>query len=498
MTDFKVGDEVIAVSGVAHRTGCLANFVTLNSAFVAHKPQNLTFAEAATLPFDSLIAVDALHAIAKIKAGDRVLIHHAADEIGQFAMQVAQRAGAEIFVTERLEKQNFLQSQGIQRVMNAQTHDFAARILALTNSAGVDILLNTLSEEFIDTNLAVLAQDGYYIDLNFAGVQDRQKITQTRPDVHYAHYEFDVKDTLETRPDFVRTTLLHTVQEIEAGTFQPLPYTLFPITDVSSAFHFMAQGKNVGKVILALPTSARAPGNFGRNEPSELSINADSAYLITGGPDRLTLDIADWLVQQGARHLIMVARDGAISKLPKAAVHKLEAAGAQVVVIDADLSAPQDIERVITTAGASLRGIIYAADSFANSLLPNQTTAQFEGGFASNVQGAWNLHLATQALPLDFFICFSANPPLMDSQAMTGLQGRAIDSAISAFLDALAHHRRALGLPAHSINWSGWAEAPMSAEAGNRATWAQTENSAITPEMRLQLLDIILTQPDAQ
>jgi myxalamid-type polyketide synthase MxaB len=87
---FQVGDEVIAAQAI----GSLSSFVTVDARFVVHKPQQLSFAEATTIPTTFLTAYYGLYHLAKIKKGDRVLIHAAAGGVGQAAIQLAQKVGS--------------------------------------------------------------------------------------------------------------------------------------------------------------------------------------------------------------------------------------------------------------------------------------------------------------------------------------------------------------------------------------------------------------------
>ena len=140
--EFQVGDPVIAMV-----TGSFSSFVTVSTDLVVRKPSRLTFAEAATIPIAFLTADYALNKLAKMKSGDRVLIHAAAGGVGMAAIQLAQRAAAEIFGTAGSpRKHELLKSMGVQQVLNSRSLDFADEIMSITNGEGVDIVLNSLAE----------------------------------------------------------------------------------------------------------------------------------------------------------------------------------------------------------------------------------------------------------------------------------------------------------------------------------------------------------------
>ena len=133
VSHFRVGDEVIATM----LTDGASRFVTTRAEFVIPKPERLSFAEAATLPLAFLTAHYGLTHLARLQPGERVLIHAAAGGVGQAAVQIAQKAGAEIFATASPGKWDFLRSQGIPHILNSRTLDFADEVMRLTDGQGV-------------------------------------------------------------------------------------------------------------------------------------------------------------------------------------------------------------------------------------------------------------------------------------------------------------------------------------------------------------------------
>ncbi|MEZ4867757.1 MAG: type I polyketide synthase [Caldilineaceae bacterium] len=187
-----------------------------------------------------------------------------------------------------------------------------------------------------------------------------------------------------------------------------------------------------------------------------MPIRADGSYLITGGLGGLGLQVAEWLAAEGAGEIILAGRRGAAGK--EEVVRALAATGVQLQVIQGDVADAADVARMVTAATLPLRGVIHAAGVLDDGLLRSQTSARFAQVLAPKVQGAWHLHSQTQTLALDFFVCFSS------VAALLGAPGQGNYAAGNAFLDGLAHYRRAQGLPALSINWGPWAEVGMAAQ----------------------------------
>ncbi|MEM9217717.1 MAG: SDR family NAD(P)-dependent oxidoreductase, partial [Cyanobacteria bacterium P01_F01_bin.150] len=189
-------------------------------------------------------------------------------------------------------------------------------------------------------------------------------------------------------------------------------------------------------------------------------VQPDASYLITGGLGALGLQVAQWLKQSGATSLVLMGRR-APSETAAAMIHDLRQSGVTVSVVQADVANAVDVARVLDDINSQLpplKGIIHAAGVLADGLLQNQSWSQFEQVMAAKVLGSWHLHQLTQKSPLDFFVCFSSAASLL------GSLGQGNYAAANAFMDGLAHYRRAQGLPCLSINWGPWAGDGMAAQ----------------------------------
>jgi acyl carrier protein/short-subunit dehydrogenase len=189
--------------------------------------------------------------------------------------------------------------------------------------------------------------------------------------------------------------------------------------------------------------------------------------------------MARWLVEQGARHLVLMGRSGA-SPVAQQTIGELAKAGAEIRIAQADVAQTGAVAAVLNELKESmppLRGVIHAAGLLDDSSLLNLDQARFERVTAPKIDGAWNLHQLTQGLPLEFFILFSS------ATAILGTPGQTNYAAANAFMDALAHYRQAQGLPALSLNWGPWSEVGLAAVQANRGErLAQRGLGSITPE----------------
>ncbi len=229
---------------------------------------------------------------------------------------------------------------------------------------------------------------------------------------------------------------------------------------------------------------------------SIIQVQDEGTYLITGGRGGLGLKTAEWLVEQGARHLVLIGRSRDAEITPELG-SKFEQAGAEVIYKQADVSQREQLADILAEIKASmhpLKGIVHAAGIIDDGVLTQQTWERFERVLSPKVDGAWNLHMQTMNESLDFFVLYSS------MASITGAPAQGNYVAANAFLDALAYLRREHGLHALSINWGPWADVGMAADSDDlsKRRWADMGVSLIPPEKGKQVLDYALRSDQAQ
>ncbi|MFC1975072.1 SDR family NAD(P)-dependent oxidoreductase [Chloroflexota bacterium] len=479
----QIGDEVI----IALSANSFSTFVTTSTEFVVPKPPHLSFEAAATIPITFLTAYYGLHHLAKLSAGDRILIHAAAGGVGLAAVQLAQQAGAEIFGTAgNPDKRAFLKSIGVQHVMDSRSLDFVDEITTITAGEGVDIVLNSLADEFIPKSMSVLGEKGCFLEIGKREIWDENQVAEFKPGISY--FAYDLAEIAQTDPSLIQSMLQTLMESFNEGQLEPLPHQEFSLEEISDAFRFMAQAKHIGKIVVT--QKQEFPHD------TSVEIHGDATYLITGGLGGLGLVVARWLMEQGARHLVLMGR-GDPSDYAREVIDKLEQAGAQVIIGRADVSQTDQVAQILAQIDKTmppLRGIIHAAGVLDDGILLQQEWARFIKVMKPKIDGAWNLHTLTSDTPLDFFLLFSS------VAALVGSPGQGNYAAANTFLDALAHYRRAQGLPALSINWGPWAEVGMAAVTQNNiqhqlgGQWIEF----ISPVQGVQILAQLLRQAPPQ
>ena len=248
----------------------------------------------------------------------------------------------------------------------------------------------------------------------------------------------------------------------------------------------MQQAKHIGKIVVTQPALEPLP-----DVQSAIRFRENGTYLITGGLGALGLQVAEWLVEHGARHLLLVGRSQ-----PKSAVMshlaKLKEAGAKVQIGQADVSNREQLARVLDDIDAQtpLKGIIHAAGVLDDRIIINQTSDSFQRVMAPKVLGTWHLHTLTEHERLDFFVLFSSGASLM------GGAGQANYTAANAFMDSFAYYRKRQGLPALSINWGPWSEGGMATE--QQAKMNLIGEGTIAPQEGIEILAHLLLDAPPQ
>ncbi|MCX4246643.1 type I polyketide synthase [Paraliomyxa miuraensis] len=460
---------------------------------VVPRPEALGVEQAAAVPAAYMTAWYALVHLARVRAGERVLIHSATGGTGLAAVQVARHLGAEVFATAGTEdKRAWLRAQGIAHAMDSRSLDFAEQTLEATGGEGVDVVLNSLSGAAIEASLATLAPDGRFVEIGKTDIYADRALGLACFKKSLSLIAVDLAGFAVRRPERLAALMREVMELFAAKTLVPPMVECFPAERAADAYRKMAQAKHMGKLVLT----------FGDEEtpihvrpPPRVEFRADRSYLVTGGLGGLGTSVAGWLADRGAGHIVLMSRSGANSEARRDAVQAIEARGARVIVEQADVASPSELAQVldrIATSVAPLAGVVHTAGILDDGLLLDQTPARLDAVMAPKIQGALNLHAQTQGLVLDLFVLYGSVAGLIGSRGQAGY------AAANAFLDALAHHRRALGLAALSIDWGAFSEVGMAAEQGRGVRLASRGLGSLTPAQGLLALEHLLDHDATQ
>ena len=196
---------------------------------------------------------------ANLRPGDRVLVHAASGGVGLAAIQLAQQRGAIVFATASTYKRATLRKLGVEYVYDSRSTDFADQILADTGGAGVDVVLNSLTNEgFVAATVRATAQNGRFAEIAKRDIWTPEQMAAARPDIDYEIVALD--GTMERDPERIRGLLAEVSDGLASGEWAPLPVEIYPLTEAKTAFRRMQQARHIGKIVLQMPNPLRARG----------------------------------------------------------------------------------------------------------------------------------------------------------------------------------------------------------------------------------------------
>lgn len=458
VTEFKIGDEVIALTPSMRTTGMMASSVSVPAELAVRKPARLSMEEAASVAVVYLTAYWSLVEQARIRKGEWLLIHAGAGGVGLAAIEIAKWAGANIIATVgSKEKEEYLRSLGVRHVLNSRSLTFAAGVMEITGGRGVDIVLNSLAGEFLVKSMEVLAPYGRFIEMGKRDIYEDKRVGLKALRNNVSFHVVDIAAAVEDRRPYVAELLREIMRHIESGEWRPLPVQSFSSAEPSIPFRYMAQARHIGKIVLCMERDVQVL------PPVERKLfSADATYLITGGLGGVALTVAEWMAANGAGHLVLLSRRKPTHESAEA-IRRMEKSGATVISVQADITREPDLARVLDAVHATmppLKGIMHTAAVVDDAMIRDVSPERFLPVMAPKIEGAWNLHTATLNEELDFFVLFSSIAAIHPQPGMGSY------AAANAFLDAFAHYRRALGKPAISVNWGGWDQIGLARASG--------------------------------
>ncbi|MFM8684280.1 MAG: MDR/SDR family oxidoreductase, partial [Chthoniobacterales bacterium] len=331
VTHVKVGDEVfgLAVFGLATHTLARAEDVL-------PIPAGITPEQAATIPVVFMTAWHSLVNVARLRAGEKILVHAGAGGVGMAAIQIAHHLGAEVIASAGSPgKRALLNTLGVAHVIDSRRGDFAEEVKRLTGGRGVDVVLNALAAEAIPMGLSCLAEFGRFIEIGKRDIYQNSKLPMWHLRKNASFHVVAMDAVFAGDATLTKELMAEITALVAEGKLRPLLHRSFPANRLDAAFRLMAGGRHTGKVILnfAEPFVPRE----GELPARPFRIDGEALYLVTGGFGGFGKSLARWLVEQGARHLVLTSRQGAAAEGASELIAELNASGAEVLAVAADV-----------------------------------------------------------------------------------------------------------------------------------------------------------------
>jgi acyl transferase domain-containing protein/NADPH:quinone reductase-like Zn-dependent oxidoreductase/acyl carrier protein len=434
------GDIVFGFAAAA-----FATHVTAPSAAFQSLPRGVAPEAAAGIAVAFLTAWYGLVELARLRKGESVLVHGAAGGVGLAAMQIARARGARVIATASSpDKRALVELFGAEVVYDSRSLAFADAIRA--DLGGVDVVLNSLSGDAMRAGVKCLKPFGRFVEL---GKRDYVANTELglRPfRRNLTYFGVDVDQLLVHNPAVVDRGLEELVAGFDDGRYTALPYRLYGAAEIGEAFRLMQSAGHVGKIVVRPPDLAGLTVSMPPDQP----FRPVGVQLVVGGTGGFGFETTSWLVEAGARRVVVASRRGRLEPEAEARVAALTARGIVFDVEKVDATDLADVEALVARVAARrgpIGGVWHTAMVLDDGLLADLDEARIARVLAPKIDGAANLDRATRGQPIEHFVMFSS------AAALIGNPGQAAYAAANGWLQGLARRRRGEGLPALAVGW---------------------------------------------
>ncbi|OBT75234.1 Type I Iterative Polyketide synthase (PKS) [Pseudogymnoascus sp. 05NY08] len=443
---YKPGDRVAMLL-----RGHWGTFARVHHSSVVKIPDDMTFEVAASLPVSFCTAYISVFDIARLRRGEKILIHAATGAFAQAAIVLAKYVGAEIFVTVGTEakRQFVIKTYGIQpdHIFSSRDTSFAPGILAMTEGKGVDVVLNSLSGILLQESVNCLAPFGRFVEVGKRDFEANSLLDMGAFTRSISFSSFDLLAFSDTRYPEIQDVLKDVIRLFEQKVIVPVdPITVYPVSELERTYRLMQVGKHMGKIVIAMNPEDIVP--VLPKTPS-VKLRPDSSYLVVGGLGGIGRSVCHWMVSHGAKNIVVISRSASSQEKAAPFLAEIGKNGCKVKVAACDITDEYQLAEVLKACSFEMPpicGVIQAAMVLEDSILERMTLGNFNAGIRPKVQGTWNLHNQMSGLEIDFFIMLSS---------IVGVTGNASQSAYAAggtFQDALAKYRTSKGLPCVAID----------------------------------------------
>uniref|UniRef100_A0AAQ5YJU9 Fatty acid synthase n=1 Tax=Amphiprion ocellaris TaxID=80972 RepID=A0AAQ5YJU9_AMPOC len=439
----------------------LATSVDADKRFLWEVPASWTLKQAASVPVVYATAYYSLVVRGRLRPGETVLIHSGSGGVGQAAIAIALSKKCRVFTTVgSAEKRDYLQQRfpqlSAESFANSRDTSFEQHILLHTHGKGVDMVLNSLAEEKLQASIRCLARHGRFLEIGKYDLSNNSPLGMALFLKNVAFHGI-LLDALFEEGNKEWEEVSQLLKEgIMGGVVQPLKTTVFDRDQVEQAFRYMAQGKHIGKVVLRVRNEEKGAAV---QPASPLSLPAicrtfclaSHSYIITGGLGGFGLELAEWLIERGARKLVLTSRSGIRNGYQAKRVREWQSQDVKVLVSTSDVSTLGGTEKLIAEARAlgPVGGVFHLAMVLKDGMLENLTPELFLDVNRPKYDGTINLDKVTRKLcpDLSYFVAFSS------VSCGRGNAGQSNYGYANSAMERVCEKRRYDGLPGLAVQW---------------------------------------------
>lgn len=441
-----VGDPVMTFG-----PSSFASHVVVRADLAARLPEGMATEAAATVPVAFFTAWYALVTLGNLRAGEWVLIHGGAGGVGLAAIQIARHLGLRVIATAGSGvKRSLLRAEGVEHVLDSRSLGFADEVRALTGGRGVDAVLNGLAGAAMERSLACLAPFGRFLELGKQDFYGNTAMGMRPLKENISYHGIDVDQVMAARPDLAARVFAEMMGAFGSGALRPLPYRAFGPGEAVAAFRLMQKSGHAGKVLVTPPVPEAI--HVQDIPTGRASLCPERTHLVIGGLGGLGLEVAEWLIEGGARRIALMGRRTDLSPEAEAAFRRWRNKGVQVRAVACDVADPVALEAALADL-RPLAGVIHSAMVLEDMPMAALTDAVLARVLPAKVAGAAHLDWLTRQDGLDYFVLFSSMATLI------GNHGQSAYVAANGYLEGIARQRRAAGLHALAVGWGAISDA---------------------------------------
>ncbi|EOA86100.1 uncharacterized protein SETTUDRAFT_161582 [Exserohilum turcica Et28A] len=400
------------------------------------------------LPMPYATALHGLKTLAAVQRGERVLILEGTAPVSGAAVEVSYLLGAIPYVAtaSREEAERVTQQFRLGRdQVFASEEELFMFLRRYSHRSDVDVVFSSAATHESATREAwrTISSYGRFVSYGKKSAHKRTAIDPVPFSRGANYYSYDIVDLYNQKPVVVASLLAETIKFYREGRIAaPQNLVVRNVAEVDDAVNTFEDNFKAGKTLLEYKPTER-PVKVVRVS-AESRLDPEGTYLLVGCLGGLGRSLTMWMMKKGARNFCFLSRSGADARDAAQLVKDLEAAGAVIKIVRGDVSVRADVQRAVSEIPAHrpIKGVVHAAMVLRDGIFAKMNFQDWQTSIKPKVYGASNLQAVLGNIPLDFWLMTSSVSGIL------GTPGQANCAAGNAYMDALASHRRSLGLPA--------------------------------------------------